>query len=245
MLFGYACHNTTLTGDNYHVHGDYAGVAQERLEQALPGATALFMIGCAADTNPNPRGTMELGADARWSGSPAPWRATLEGSLALWCRATSAHLCPESLPSAPGRPADSPAAAEARLQDKDTYVRRHARACLRRPSNQKGALPKEYPYPHQPDPIRKRPDAGGAGRRGGRGLQPPAAKREFPPDGKDLGRRLRQRRIRLHTPPSGCCRKARYEAASSMIYYGLPGPWAPEAEEVLVGKVRSMVKKLR
>jgi exosome complex RNA-binding protein Rrp4 len=30
-----------------------------------------------------------------------------------------------------------------------------------------------------------------------------------------------------------------------MIYYGLPGPWAPEVEDLVVGKVRQMVKSLR
>jgi hypothetical protein len=34
-----------------------------------------------------------------------------------------------------------------------------------------------------------------------------------------------------------------YEASTSMIYYGLPGPWAPGVEEVLVSKVRKMAGK--
>ena len=44
VLFGYSCHNTTLGGDFYQVDGDYAGMAQRELEQAHPGATALFMM---------------------------------------------------------------------------------------------------------------------------------------------------------------------------------------------------------
>jgi hypothetical protein len=36
-----------------------------------------------------------------------------------------------------------------------------------------------------------------------------------------------------------------YEAATSMIYYGQPGPWAPEVEEVLIGKVHQLVRKLK
>ena len=59
ILFGYACHNTTLTGDTYSISGDYAGFAQADLEQAYPGATALFLQLCAGDQNPNPRGTEE------------------------------------------------------------------------------------------------------------------------------------------------------------------------------------------
>ena len=58
VLFGYACHNTTLGGTK--VSGDYAGFAQEALEKASPGATALFLMLCGADQNPNPRGTPAL-----------------------------------------------------------------------------------------------------------------------------------------------------------------------------------------
>ena len=60
IVFGYACHNTTLQDGFVQYHGDYAGVAQAALETRHPGATALFMIGCGADANPKPRGTIEL-----------------------------------------------------------------------------------------------------------------------------------------------------------------------------------------
>ncbi|HBE42457.1 MAG TPA: hypothetical protein DDW27_14890, partial [Bacteroidales bacterium] len=58
VLFGYACHNTTLTGDNYEINGDYAGFAQIELENRYKGITALFFQGCGADIDPSPRGTM-------------------------------------------------------------------------------------------------------------------------------------------------------------------------------------------
>ena len=37
VLFAYACHNTTMTGQNYQIGGDYAGFAQADIESALPG----------------------------------------------------------------------------------------------------------------------------------------------------------------------------------------------------------------
>ena len=58
VLFGYACHNTT-SGTNL-INGDYAGFAQSELEKAFPGATAMYMIGCGADQNPHPRGSIEI-----------------------------------------------------------------------------------------------------------------------------------------------------------------------------------------
>lgn len=60
LLFGYACHNTTATGEHYKISGDYAGYAQADLERRFPGATALFVTLCAGDQNPYPRGKYEL-----------------------------------------------------------------------------------------------------------------------------------------------------------------------------------------
>lgn len=60
LLFGYACHNTTLTGEFYQLSGDYAGAAQLEVEKALPGSMALFFQLCGGDQNPNPRSKLEL-----------------------------------------------------------------------------------------------------------------------------------------------------------------------------------------
>lgn len=57
IVFGYACHNTTL--DFYQWCGDYAGFAQLVLEKEHPGATAMFVTGCGGDQNPLPRRTVE------------------------------------------------------------------------------------------------------------------------------------------------------------------------------------------
>mgnify|MGYP002884748581 CR=1 FL=1 len=58
ILFGYACHNTTLYVNQYA--GDYAGYAQSFLERDHKGTTALFLNGCGGDQNGFPRGTIEL-----------------------------------------------------------------------------------------------------------------------------------------------------------------------------------------
>jgi hypothetical protein len=60
VLFGYACHNTTMTRDFYQYCGDYAGFAQAELERSHPGATAMFFAGCAGDQDPVIRGKLEL-----------------------------------------------------------------------------------------------------------------------------------------------------------------------------------------
>ncbi len=51
----YACHCTTLAGADNHICGDWAGFAQEAIQNAHPGSTALITIGCGADANPESR----------------------------------------------------------------------------------------------------------------------------------------------------------------------------------------------
>jgi hypothetical protein len=57
ILVNYACHCTTLTptagGDE--IAGDWAGYAQQYLEEEHPGAIAFTLIGCGADQDPYPR----------------------------------------------------------------------------------------------------------------------------------------------------------------------------------------------
>ncbi len=59
LLFGCACHNTTLTGKHFTLSGDYAGFAQQYVENQIPGVQAMFMIGCGGSANPYPRGTVD------------------------------------------------------------------------------------------------------------------------------------------------------------------------------------------
>lgn len=53
IVFGYACHNTSMNIKQWH--GDYAGHAQQMIEDAHPGTIALFMLGCGGDQNAYPR----------------------------------------------------------------------------------------------------------------------------------------------------------------------------------------------
>ena len=59
VLFGAAVHGTTLTQDDYELCGDYASFAQEYIQAHHPGVQAMFMLGCAGDANPYPRGKLE------------------------------------------------------------------------------------------------------------------------------------------------------------------------------------------
>jgi len=58
ILFGYACHPTTLSFLTWC--GDYPGFAQLQLEKNHAGATAMFVNTCGGDQNPLPRRSVEL-----------------------------------------------------------------------------------------------------------------------------------------------------------------------------------------
>lgn len=54
LLFRASCHNTTFGSRDNSVSGDFAGYAQAAIERDLPGVQAMFMQGFAGDTNPYP-----------------------------------------------------------------------------------------------------------------------------------------------------------------------------------------------
>lgn len=60
LLFCYACHGTTLGGDNLLYTADYPGAAKRFIERQFPSTLALFVAGCSGDINPYPRGNFDL-----------------------------------------------------------------------------------------------------------------------------------------------------------------------------------------
>ena len=59
VLFGYACHCTTLGGEFNKICAEWTGYACDEIERQSPGATALAIIGCGADANPEPRRNLD------------------------------------------------------------------------------------------------------------------------------------------------------------------------------------------
>jgi hypothetical protein len=234
VVFGYACHNTTLGGDFCKFHGDYAGVAQERLEKAHPGAMALFVTGCGADSNPNPRGTIE-------------WVNTHGGSLAdAVDKVLAGKLAPVRGPLQPAYREvalvfDTPPARadlEQRLQDNSKYIVRHARGLLEQIERQ-GRLPSEYPYPVQ-------------AWRFGSDLTLVALAGEVVVDyALRLKRELGAERLWVagytndvfaYIPSERVLQEGGYEGGGAMIYYGPPGPWAPGVEASIVKTVHDLLR---
>jgi neutral ceramidase len=60
ILFGYACHGTSVrSGDDwYTVSGEYMAYARQHLEAHQPGAVTMYLTGMGADSDPAPRGRL-------------------------------------------------------------------------------------------------------------------------------------------------------------------------------------------
>ncbi len=230
VLFGYACHNTTL--DFQQFCGDYAGFAQAHIEGASPGTTALFVSGCGGDANPNPRRTLDLarqhgnelgGAVARAMREPG---RGLDGPIRGQFREVALAL------SAP----PSREKLEAQLADPDVYIQRRAKRLLAE-WDAKGALADSKPYPVQVWQF-------------GEGLHLIALGGEVV---VDYALRLKHEfgaektfvigyanDVMAYIPSLRVLREGGYEPDISNIYYGLYAPWAPTIEETIIGTVHEL-----
>lgn len=233
VLFGYACHNTTLSWQFYC--GDYAGFAQTYLEQALPGATALFVSGCGADQNPLPRGTVEhakqyggelCGAVLKAVGSTMK---PVTGAL----RAAYKEI-PLALSAPPSRED-----VEKQLQDQNVYIQRRAKRLLKQ-FDENGALDTTYPYPVQVWQF-------------GNELQMTALGGEVVVDYAllikyELGHDNQfvigyANDVCAYIPSLRVLREGGYEGAESMIYYGFHGPWAPQVQDDIMKAVHELTAR--
>jgi hypothetical protein len=234
ILFGYACHNTT-PGPNDEISGDWAGYAQENLERTYPGVTALFITGCGADANPNPRGSLAL---ARAHG------LQLAGAVA---RALSEPMSVVSGPIAaafdrvdlPVDKTPDQAYYEAKLQEKAPATQRYARRYLEMLARGE-KLATSYPAPVQV-------------LRFGHTLTLIALSGEVVADysfrlqrelpGEPLWNAAYCNDVFAYVPSMRILTEGGYEADASIIYYGLPTRFAPAVEDTLVHKILELVKR--
>ena len=232
VMFGYACHNTTL--QFYQWCGDYAGFAQEYLEASHPEAIALFVEGCGGDQNPYPRGKIEL---AQFHGR------------ALALAVESALATPPAAITGPLRstlgdvtidfaPLPSREEFETRTRSTDKYIASHAKRLLDR-LDKGETLPTSYPYPVQVVRI-------------GDGLTFIGLAGEAV---VDYSLRLKRELagspvwvagycndVMAYIPSRRVLEEGGYEGGDSMRFSTLPGPWAPSIEERIVDQVHKLLK---
>ena len=230
IAFGYACHATTLSG--YVWCGDWPGFAQFGLETAHPGTIALFWAGCGGDQNPLPRRTVQLaenygrqaaaGVEAMISHPMKPVAGTLSTA------SREIDLPFSDLPSRQQLESD--------LTAKNVYVGRRAKLLLKT-LDRDGHLPSTYPYPIEAWRLGDGPlwvFLGGE----------PVV---------DFALRLKQELgpattwvagysndVMAYIPSRRVLLEGGYEGGGAMVYYGLPAPWAPVVEDLIVSNVAQL-----
>lgn len=234
ILFGYACHSTTLSF--YQWSGDYPGFAQIELEAAHPDAVALFWAGCGADQNPLPRRTVELAeqyggrlakaVDAVLESDMQPVAAELETSHAL------IDLPFDRLPSR--------AELERQAGSDNRYEASRAKILLEQID---GGTPlsQTYPYPVQVWQF---------GERllwitlGGEVVVDYALRLKT-----ELGEQTTwiagySNDVMAYIPSRRVLTEGGYEGGGAMVYYGLPTVWAPQVENLIVDEVHRQANVL-
>ena len=233
ILFGYACHNTTLTAEFYQLSGDYAGYAQAEVEKEFPGAVALFVQLCGGDQNPNPRSRLEyaeqhgrtLAAEvarvARTKMQPAGGRLRAAYQLA-------------ALPFAPHT------REQFEQEQKDANVFRRRRAALMLKLYDERREPRLLRYPVQA--IRVDPGFTLIAL-GGEVVVDYAlwAYRTWPREKLIVAGYSND--VPCYIPSARVLHEGGYEAADSMIYYGQPGPFTEEVEARIHDAVRQVMKR--
>ncbi len=233
VLFGYACHNTTLGGNIYQISGDYAGFAQQEFEREHPGATALFLMLCGADQNPNPRGTVELATEygrtlAREAARVAGGQMKpIEGRLRAAFRIVEPRFAPLTREHF-----------EQELKDSLPARVRHGRAMLK--LYDEGRPIRRIPYPVQ---AIRFGDTVTLVALGGEVVIDYAlrTKREFKGPIIVAGY---SNDVMCYIPSLRVLKEGGYEAEESMMWYGQPGPFDENIEEVVFGGIRSVMRRV-
>jgi hypothetical protein len=236
VVFGYACHNTTM--QFYQWCGDYAGFAQAYLEEKHPGAQALFWIGCGADANPLPRSTLALCQKYGRELADAV-EGVLAGTMTPVHGTTTARYATIALPfdTLPTREK-----LQAELLSKQTAARKRA-ARLLKVLDDGDKIEDHYPaYPVQVWRI-------------GDEMLWVALGGEVVVDydrrlKKELGDRPRlwitgyANDVMAYIPSLRVLKEGGYEGDTSQIPYGMPTKWGPAIEEKIVGEVHELVKQV-
>lgn len=234
ILFGYGCHNTTLTGEFYKISGDYAGYAQIEVEKANPGATALFIQLCGADQNPHPRSDLPI-AEKHGATLAAEVNRVASGELKPVRGQVRAAFQIVDLGFAP----HSRDTWVAQVNDENVFKARRAKRMLA--AFDEGRPIRRYPYPVQAIALGKDVTVVTLGGEVvvGYALR---TKKEFGSEGMIVAGYSND--VMAYIPTLQVLKEGGYEPVDSMIYYGMPGPWADDVEERVFGGIRKVLKRV-
>jgi neutral ceramidase len=234
VLFGYACHNTTLTGEFYQISGDYAGFAQAELERQHPGATALFLMLCGADQNPNPRSSLQL-AEQHGKTLAGQVSEVLKGKLSPLKPPIRAALQVVDLSFVP----HTRDTFEEELKSDNQFKVRRAQAMLK--GYDEGRPVRRVTYPVQ---AVRFGDSLALVTLGGEVVVDYSlrTKREYPKENVVVAGYSND--VMCYIPSKRVLKEGGYEANDSMIYYGQPGPFTEEVEESIFSAIGSVMERV-
>jgi len=235
VMFGYACHCTTLSF--YKFCGDYAGFAQLYLEEAHPEVTALFIAGCGGDQNPYPRRTLALAQQHGRALANGVETALLSRALPIRGPIRSAlETVTLDFAEPPSRQQ-----LEQQLKSGNKYERRHAEVLMKE-LEQTGKIRTTYPYLVQVVQF-------------GNDLTMVALSGEVV---VDYSLRLKaelagppvwvagySNDVFGYLPSKRVLQEGGYEGGDAMRYTPFPGPFAPSVEKRVVDMVHKLVDKVR
>jgi neutral ceramidase len=234
VVFGYACHNTTLQAAMTEFHGDYAGVAQRELERRCPGAQAMFLAGCGADVNPFPRGTLALVEQHGTALADAVAAALanarpVEGSISA-----GFELVELPFGDVPDR-----AGWIARQHSEDVYVRRHATLMLDR-LNRDGTLERARAEPIQIWRLGTLSLVA----LGGEVVTDYTLRLKREHSSAQLWVAAYCNDVSCYIPSGRVLQEGGYEGGGAMIYYGRPGAFDPSVEGRMVTTAGRLMQRL-
>jgi len=235
VVFGYACHNTTLSF--YQFCGDYSGFAQLYLEEAHPGVTALFIAGCGGDQNPYPRGTLVLaqqhgralanGVEAALIPRARPVRGPIRSAL---------NTVTLDFAKPPSRDQ-----LEQQAKSEDKYERRHAEVLLQE-LEQTGKIRTTYPYLVQ---VVQFGDDLTMVALAGEVVVDYSLRLKAELTGAPVWVAAYCNDVFGYVPSVRVLQEGGYEGGGAMRYTDLPGPFAPSIEKRIVDKVHQLVRKVQ
>lgn len=235
VLFGYACHNTTLGGDFYRFNGDYAGFAQVELGAKHPGVAAMFVIGCGADSNPQPRGTLEL-AEQHGKELAGAVEQVLSGELRPVRGPLAVAMDRVDLPlvDPPGKEA-----LEARRGEGNVYQQRLTKLLLERIEKQ-GKVDAAYAYPVQVVRFGKDLTLVALA---GEVVVDYAIRLHKELDAEPLWVAGYTNEVFAYVPSERILSEGGYEGGDAMVYFGWHGPFQPGVEDRVVGLVKTLMDR--
>jgi hypothetical protein len=234
VVFGYACHCTTLSGMDWS--GDYAGFAQAEIEKEFPGCTAMFWAGCGADQNPLPRRTVELATEYGHRLATAVRKVMHTDLKSIEPQLQSEFkLIPVPLGAMPTR-----AQIELDRNSDNQYVSSRAQTLLQTLDAGK-ELPSTYDYPVAAWRLGQTLDWVALG--GEVVVDYAIAIKSLPAAKRSTWVTAYANDVMAYIPSRRVLMEGGYEGGGAMVYYGLPTVWAPEIEPMILDEVSRQLAK--